>query len=207
MKTIPLKILTPFLLPLMLVFSAFSSPMLAGDSGGDFTDKLARDSTTVKLEAAATVRVENSRGEVTIEGWDQPGIEVTVIRSAMRKDAPLDRVKVSSERRGEEAVIATEIGKERGRDVLVDYLIKAPRAAKIAVTAAKGGVYITGMDGEIEASAKMGQITVRAAGPVQADALAKHGRVYSELAGQTGQKLALRAECGDIVILRAETAP
>ena len=33
------------------------------------------------LSAGGTVRFKNSTGELTIEGWDQPGVEITTIES------------------------------------------------------------------------------------------------------------------------------
>jgi len=197
-----------------LLLFAFS-PLWAGD----LMEKFATGSTTTKLEAAPTIHLQNSRGEVTIEGWDQPGVEVTVFRWAMKRDAALDRVKVSSEKRGDEIVVATEVGKEHGRDVIVNYEIKAPRGSKLVVEGARGGVYASGIDGPIDAHTRGGVITLLVPGAPQIDARTTgFGQVYSEFPEQDkrhhwmmdhevtssgdGQKLTLRSEHGDIVILK-----
>ncbi len=200
-----------------LVFIAISSLF-----GANFTEKLPRDSTTTRLDAAPTIHLVNSRGEVTIEGWDQPSVEVTVIRYAMHKGIPLDRLQVKSERHGDEIEIRTEAGKDKGRDVLIDYVIKAPRGSKIVMNSAHGGAYVSGITGEIEASLKKGELTLRVANAPALDAHTRLGQVYSEFDDQdkrrhgfnhdvtaqgSGQKLSLKTDCGDIVILKDVIAP
>jgi len=195
-----------------------SSPLFAGD----FTEKLTRDLTTVTLEAAPTIHIVNSRGEVAIEGWDRPDVEITVMRYAMKKDAPLDRLQVKSQRHGDEIEIRTLVGKDNGRDVLADYAIHAPRASKLVIDALNGGVYTDGIGGEIHAIARRGQITLRVASAPALEAHTKRGQVYSEFptedkrhawmrydvtAAGGGQKLDLRTEWADIVILKTVAAP
>src|SRR5580704_17744521 len=41
--------------------------------------------------AGGTLRLKNSIGELTVEGWDQPGIEITTIKSPRKPMALLDR--------------------------------------------------------------------------------------------------------------------
>src|SRR5215472_16499598 len=50
----------------------------------------------VDFSAIGTIRIENSTGELNIEGWDQPAIEVTVTRYAWNKNEA--RVKEDLER-------------------------------------------------------------------------------------------------------------
>src|SRR5271169_1931131 len=90
------------------------------------------------------LRFKNSVGELTVEGWDRPDVEITTVKST--KDAlaapdrekasrQLDQVQVSVQRQGEELVITTAIPWRRGLppDFDLDYNIKAPRDAKLAV--------------------------------------------------------------------------
>src|SRR6266852_2094002 len=67
----------------------------------------------VVFASGTALRLENSTGELMIEGWDRPEVEITTIKSA--RDAPqeLDEVKIAVERRGDELVIATSYPKHR----------------------------------------------------------------------------------------------
>jgi hypothetical protein len=66
------------------------------------------------------LRLKNSVGEVTVEGWDRPDVEITTIRSiyasrnrerASRDE--LDKVRVSVDRRGDELVVTTDFPRRR----------------------------------------------------------------------------------------------
>src|SRR5580692_1795379 len=72
----------------------------------------------VDLGAGGTVRFKNSTGELTIEGWDQPGVEITTVESTKlaypatglehdRAAQMLAAVKVSEARDGNDVVITT----------------------------------------------------------------------------------------------------
>src|SRR5580658_8212698 len=74
--------------------------------------------------AGGTLRLKNSTGELTIEGWDQPGVEITTTKStklAYTSSSPerakasqvLDEVKVSEARQGDELVITTDFPRHR----------------------------------------------------------------------------------------------
>jgi hypothetical protein len=152
-----------------------------------------------------TLRVQNSTGELTIEGWDQSGIEITTTKS--RKEArpaadrekvmkDLDRVRISAKRNGEELVLTTEYPRHRAfpwvsplqtvTNFDLVYLVKVPRSAKIIVRHDDGDVYIDDVAGNIEAKARQGMIAlrlVREASPV-IDAKSDWGSVNSDFAGK-----------------------
>src|SRR5215469_16065662 len=67
--------------------------------------------------AGGTLRLKNSVGVLTVEGWDRPDVEITTIKSSKdpydareREKAAnqLDRVRVAAERQGDELVITTD---------------------------------------------------------------------------------------------------
>jgi len=171
-------------------------------AAGDLTSRIVTVTETKALDAApsGTLHLENSRGEVTIEGWDQPRVQITVVKSTTglfratdpaERDAAahlLDHAQVKSERSGDEILISTQVPRsDRGR-LIIDYHINAPRASKIVIGAASGGVYITGMAGDIQASLKQGELTLVLPGTAGygIHARAKFGEVYSALDGGSG---------------------
>jgi hypothetical protein len=177
--------------------------------------------TAQTFEPAGAIRLDHPRGEVSIEGWDQPRVEITITKSGKSAEHAV----IKSDRRSDEIVISTEIPAHDRRDVHVVYSIKAPRDSKIVVDRADGGVYMLGMTGDTDASVRSGQITlsVPQAAAYRIEAQAKLGDVYSDFAGDhqrrhlfghnfagggpsssnSGRhKLHLHADCGDIVIMK-----
>src|SRR5271154_1980328 len=115
--------------PMPLRYAAFVISMLLPLAAGDLSTRIVTVSETKTLDAApaGTLHLQNSRGEVTIEGWDQPRVEITVIKSTTGLFRPSD---------------------------------PAPRDSKIVFDAGNGGVYLTGMAGDIRATVQHGQITL-----------------------------------------------
>jgi len=183
-----------------------------------------------------TISFEGLRGNVTVEGWDKPQVEVTIIKSTTGLYDPkqhpeakllLDAIKVAPETRQDAVVITTNIPEHDRNKVRVEYEVKAPRGMKVEVgRKSEGDVYITGMSADIAVTTRHGTITVDT--PAEArysiDAHTQYGDVFSDFEGQdrrhrlfhhdftggdapstaTGaeNKLLLRAEIGDIVILK-----
>jgi len=174
--------------------------------------------------AGGTILLKNSTGELTIEGWDQPGVEITTVKSGKRSDD----VKVTASRDGTELVIATDYPRHRrflprpsvgARDFELEYLVKVPRGAKVVVDHDAGEIHFDGLTGDIHATMNQGTITVRlpVASQYSLDAKARIGDVTSDIPGtktrrhfghallQTApaaQSLYLRTGFGDIIVLR-----
>jgi hypothetical protein len=174
-----------------------------------------------------TLRLSHSNGEVTVEGWDQPTVEITTVKSA-KTAAPLDRVRITTARKGNEIVVTTELPKHfelappfRKTDVVLDYRIKAPSSARLTIDHDHGEVHISGITGDIHAIDHMVQITVQLPelGQYAIDAKSKLGAIDSDLHGDehrrlkfghsfvhqassSSQKLYLRMGFGDITILK-----
>jgi hypothetical protein len=153
-----------------------------------------------------TLHLKNSVGELTIEGWDQPGLEITTIKSSKtavegreREKASklLDKVKVATERKGDEVTVSTVFHKHPKIERLwtgmtdfdLEYLIKVPRTAKLVIDHTMGEVHIDEISGEIHATGEMGLITVRLPdGQYAIDAMSKLGAVDSDFAGNEKSK-------------------
>jgi hypothetical protein len=147
------------------------------------------------------LHLKNSIGELTIEGWDQPGLEITTVKSSktavegQERDKAvklLDSVKIATERKGDEVTISTDFPKHRKfarpfeglTDFDLDYIIKVPRNARLTVDHQIGEVHIDGVLGEIHATDHMGLISVRLPdGQYAIDALSKIGAVNSDFPG------------------------
>ncbi len=205
-------------------------------AAGDLSTQIVRVSDTKTMDAApaGTLHLENSRGAVNIEGWDQPRVEITVIKSTTglfhASDAArrlLEHAQIKSDRKGDEILISTQIPRRNRGELKVQYFIKAPRESKILIDRGNGGVYVTGMAGDMQATLEQGQITLTL--PENAeygiDARAKAGDVYADTDRDSGKeqrhhllghsltggpaspahKLYLRVCFGDIVITKAYT--
>ena len=134
----------------------------------------------IDFPANGTLRVQNSTGELTIEGWDQPGIEIMTTKSSKEPHLPsgrekamkdLDRVRISTKRNGDELILATEYPRHRAFPWVTPlqtvtnfdlvYRIKVPRNAKVIVKHGDGDVYINDVAANIEAKARQGMIALR----------------------------------------------
>lgn len=190
---------------------------------------------TLDFPAGGTLRMTNALGEITIQGWDLPSIEITTIKSSKAAAGPKDReatsrllsrVKITAERKGDEVIVASEYPKhskilrpfEGMTDFDLEYRIKVPRSARLAISEDMGETHIENVSGEIRAEDHMGLITVLLPdGQYAIDARSRLGSVSSDFPGveqrrkflghaflasppAAGQKLFLRAGYGDIVI-------
>src|SRR5277367_6241653 len=128
--------------------------------------------------SGGTLHLKNSVGELTIESWDQPGLEITTIKASKvavtgqereKASKVLDSVKISTERKGDEVTVSTEFPKHRKiarpfkgmTDFDLEYRIKVPRNAHLVIEHAMGEVHIDNIAGEIHATDAMGLISVR----------------------------------------------
>jgi hypothetical protein len=208
----------------------FSQMLLAGTlifaaaaAAGDL-DRVA-STQTIPFANTGTLRLENPSGTIYIYGWDRTDVEVTFAKSTYNpKDhAKLDRVVSKAERRGDEVVISSV--KPRWADIQIEYEIHAPRHLALAIEHGKGGVYVTGMDGDIQAKVRDGQITLRLPenGKYAIDSRATIGHIYSDFGGSGktnihfgerltnsadgAHKLNLEIGFGDILILKTPYHP
>jgi hypothetical protein len=156
----------------------------------------------VDFAAGGTIRFEGSVGELNIEGWDQPQVQVTLTRfdyaDATDKDrekSKLERITLKTEKRsGNELVITTTLPhrnyfmrKVRGAtNSDMNYRIMVPRDSHLIVHHGSGDVIVYDVGGDIEATARTGAIVVQLEDPAlyAIDARSKVGEVYSDYDGQ-----------------------
>jgi hypothetical protein len=157
------------------------------------------------LPSGGAIRLNNSTGELTIEGWDQPEVVITTTKmtklaypaaGADRDKATrmLDEVKVTAAPQGNDLVITTDFPRHRrflprpsvgARDFDLEYVIRVPRDAKIFVDHDAGEIHFDDLTGDIHATTIQGTITLHLPQTAQysIDAKSRIGDVDSDFAG------------------------
>lgn len=171
----------------------------------------------VPLAAGATVRLTHSTGDLNLEAWDQPEVEVTVVRTTFRHESPkeqdeakryLDRVRVSAKRAEDGGVEVTTnlpshnwlIRAFRGRGGFnLNYRIRVPRDARLEIHHDVGTITLAGVVGDISASTHIGDIVVQLpdSGKYILDARSRIGVVYSDFTGHNGGSYLLGQRYGN----------
>ena len=159
-----------------------------------------RVSTTQHFDFAlgGTIRMKDSFGSLTVEGWDQPGVELTVVKSlhfgsesGQKGTQHLDAIRVAAERgSGTELTISTSRPK-RILNVTLEYRIRAPRGSHFVINHGSGDVSLTGMTGDIEVTSRRGDIVLMLPelASYSIDAHTRFGLVTSDLAAAARRKL------------------
>ena len=137
-----------------------------------------------------TIRVNGSSGHVMVEGWDQPEVEITVVKSMPygydkdRAAKELERVQIKSERVSPTELVISTLPNHRGK-VMVDYQIHVPRDSKLVIHHVSNYVFVSHVSGEIEATCSRGEIVLMLpdAGPYSVDAITKFGTILSDFTG------------------------
>jgi len=181
----------------------------AGLSGMLFAGEAARQkvqiSKTERIEfvMGGTLRLNNSTGELTVEGWDRPEVEITTVRSTTGEYSPeeraaeerrLERIHVTAHRDGNELTITTDYPGRHVVPVLLgstpgfslEYRIKAPLNTKLVAEHGVGEVHVDDLTGDINVTACEGAITLHLPedGRYSVQAKSNLGGVISDFADQ-----------------------
>jgi len=154
-----------------------------------------------------TIHVSGSHGDLNIEGWDRPEVEITVTKSTVglyaSKDAEearkrLDLIAVRLERKSTaELTIATDFPSRtlkrlcRGKsDIILQYQIHVPRDSQLIIHHGTGTVLVSGVAGDVEARARAGDIVLMLPGSegYSIDAKVQFGGIDSDLGGASNHK-------------------
>lgn len=121
----------------------------------------------------AEVSVENVRGPITVEGWDEPRVRLDARRRG-------ERARIVYQHEGARVEVRTEIEpRERslwgwtGRDnqTEVSYYLQVPRASQVRIRNVSGPIRVSGIQGTVEAKSVDGQIQLaEVTGDVRAEA-------------------------------------
>jgi hypothetical protein len=149
--------------------------------------------TTEKVDFAAggTVRIEGSTGELNIEGWNQPTVEIQASRSTWEPKTDLKKIGVTKQLNGNSLTITTT--HKRFTDAQVDYRIRVPRNTNLVIHHGIGAVTVFDVTGNIDATAKDGDMVVQLPEPAkyQIDATTWFGGIYTDFSSAHHPHLAL----------------
>ena len=140
-------------------------------------------------------------GDLTIEPWDQPGIEITTTKSTKadldsqnheKGVAELDQVHIAAQRKGNELTLTTEFPRY-GHFLFVpghtrfdlDTHISVPRNTRLDIHGS-GQIYLNNLASDIQAEISHGTIVLHLPeqGHYDIDARSKFGTVESDFPGQ-----------------------
>lgn len=128
--------------------------------------------------SGGTLRLKQSSGVLTVEGWNQPEVEMTTTKSTKTEYAPgerekamreLDKVRVAATRQGSELVITTDFPRgrvfppyprEQAPGVDLEYRIKVPIDTRLIAAHRAGDVNVETLTGDIDVTVLDGQITL-----------------------------------------------
>jgi hypothetical protein len=164
----------------------------------------------VNFAPGGLIRLDNSYGEMTVEGWDRPEVEITVVKSTpfdyhaahpRQASQHMEAVRIVTERRSDTELaiganlplrgghFSTFLGHTTKGGVMLEYQIHVPRDSRLAIHHGVGYVTVSDVTGDIDATVGRGDIMIwlppdaYAAGSYSIDAKTKLGHVSSELQG------------------------
>jgi hypothetical protein len=175
--------------------------------------------------AGGLLRLEHSTGELTIEGWNRPDVEIITVQTTKADYLPQNREKaaselkqspVSVEHQDQQLVVKTISSKLRGPlpSITLSCNIKAPINAKLDVEHGSGEVHIDDMrSSDIRVTVANGDITLHLPedGKYHINAKSDIGGVQSDFSGEEkrrwwliGHRYAQQPPDGHDLFLRVE---
>jgi hypothetical protein len=168
--------------------------MLPSLSAEEFKRTQVTSTERVDFAPGGVIRLNNSYGDLYVEGWDQPAVEVVVIKTMPYNYQPkhpergaqrLERVLIRADRRSDtELAISTTRASHSG-GVSVEYQIRVPRESSLVIQHGTGYVFVNNVIGDIQAAGGRGDILLmlpaRAAYAI--DAKSKFGTISSDFEG------------------------
>jgi hypothetical protein len=136
----------------------------------------ARSVSTERIEFSkrGTIQIIKSFGLIKIEGWDRPEVELNLVKTTYKSYDPqnlaegakeLEEIKVEMIRESENSLLVIKTtypssalnrlagGKPKAQ---LEYTIKVPRACQLMIKHNIGDIAITDVDGDIEATSRIG---------------------------------------------------
>jgi hypothetical protein len=193
---------------LAIVFFPLSMLLLADD--GLREPVSVTNTEVVHFAPGGVVRVTELMGNLLVEGWDRPEVEITSTKSAQGKQAA-ERLKdlhvVAEPRSATELAIsvARSTRSHWSSSVSLELRIRVPSDSHLVIRHGRGMVSVSHVTGELEAVSRSGDIILMlpGPGPYAIDAKSKFGSVSSDFAsGQTNsaRRIFVRMGLGGIAI-------
>ena len=158
-------------------------------------EQFAQTTATQRIHFApgGTIHWNNSYGDLYIEGWDRPEVEVTVIKSTSYDERELakknsgrpETVGVTAERRSDMDIEITTAHSHN--KVKMEYRIRVPRDSRLVVDHRGGTVLAANVTGDIDVANRDGDIMLMLPekGAYAIDARSKMGHIASDFDGKT----------------------
>jgi hypothetical protein len=153
------------------------------------------------------ILIRDSFGELFVEGWDRPEVEITVLKGTRRRYAAAEQDKALEYLNSIEVVAVVDGGDRllvttafpdrnlsrpfRGKsNVELVYKIKAPRNCNLAIEHDTGIVNVKNITGNVNVTARFGEITMRVpeTGNYNLNARTRIGEVDTDFPGQSARK-------------------
>jgi hypothetical protein len=158
--------------------------------------------------ARGTIQIIDSFGLIRIEGWDRPEVELNVVKVTYKSYDPqdldkgmkeLEQIKVEMTQIIESSLLAIKTtyplsgfnrlirGKPKAQ---LEYTIKVPRACHIMIKHNIGDIAITNVEGNIEATSRIGEmwLSLPKSNQYVVDARVRIGNVSSEFESTAHQE-------------------
>ncbi len=167
---------------------------------------------TVALGERGRVYIDDSFGELRVEGWDRPDVEVVVKRGTQKRYKPgeewkgrdeIKAVVVESRRSGDDVVIRTSFPDRgltrmfRGKTNLrLEYVVHVPIRAALHVNHSIGEVEVRNVHGDLRVTGDIGEVKLRLprGREYDIDARTRIGDVDSRVAGRSKRASLVGAE-------------
>lgn len=222
---------------LLFVLSLMFCLMPAVAQPSEASQKISVTTTDViPFENGISVFLKDTFGEVEVEGWDRNEVEIRLLRSTQKKYTVeasasqarrLEKIKlaITNDASGKLLIETKNIPFLVKNNLELKYQVKVPQAILLKVKHSIGEVQIRNIVGDIEATCKIGEVTLELPEKERydVDARAKIGDVTSDFGGQYNRqklvgaklteeanrsephKLYLRVGIGEVTVKKLES--
>jgi hypothetical protein len=192
------------------------------------------NSERVNFAPGGIIRLETPLGNLSVDAWDQPEVEILTVRSSWNAIRCEGSVRVVTERRSP-AELAVSVVRpsvswsqrlSNRCGITIDEQVHVPRDSRLVIHHGAGYVSVSRVSGDIEVTSRSGDIVLMLPdlGPYSIDAKSKVGGVSSDFEGTThrtrlvgeeftggvapsSRRIYLRMGLGDIVIKDVPPTP
>ena len=198
MKTLRIALIT-LMVGLSLVCAQSVGQAAKHNTSDNANKKKVEKTSTERVEfpAGGKIFIHKSFGEVSVEGWDQTGVELTVTKAIRATNTPekqaeavarLDRVRVTMVKDKDNVVIHSDVPFRK--DLELKYRIKVPRNSALFINHDIGDVEVVNVIGDMNVNNRIGDITIKLPANEQfnVDARARIGDVSSDFGGTNRRK-------------------
>lgn len=114
---------------------------------------------TINFENKTEFNLDNPAGEIVIEGWDQPTVQLNATIWA-KKESTLNSIEIKVEESADTVSVRSINNKKNHRSWKVDYVINVPLGSSLDVDQGAGQIDIGNHSGNVRVSMGAGQINL-----------------------------------------------